>query len=381
MFIAIATLVGTVIGAGILGIPYIVSQAGFLTGLLVIVVIAIAALVVNLYLGEVILRTKGNHQLPGYARKYLGRWGKRFMALSMVFGVYGAMIAYTIGQGPVIKEILGTPAIANSLVFFAIGISLLYLGLKSIGKSELIITGLLIAVLILFSVLMFPLVKLSNLSQFSLTRILIPYGVVLFAFIGTAAIPEMKSILIKKKKQLKQAIIIGSLIPLAIYILFTAAVIGAIGSQGFLGLESGQRIATVAISMNFGRSLGIVANLFAFFAMGTSFIALGLALRDMYHFDFGLNKKLSFGAVVIIPFIVFMLDTFVIDVTNFMSALGIAGSVAGGIAGTLIVMMYWKAKSIGERKPEYNLTSSKIIGYLLICMFILGIIYAVISFF
>ena len=35
-FEAIALLMGTVIGAGVLGIPYIVYKAGFLTGLLLL---------------------------------------------------------------------------------------------------------------------------------------------------------------------------------------------------------------------------------------------------------------------------------------------------------------------------------------------------------
>ena len=32
---AVAVLIGIVIGAGVLGIPYVVAKAGFLTGLLV----------------------------------------------------------------------------------------------------------------------------------------------------------------------------------------------------------------------------------------------------------------------------------------------------------------------------------------------------------
>lgn len=60
-----------VIGAGILGIPYVVAKAGFLTGLLDLIIIGLAVLVLNLYVGEIMLRTKEDHQLTGYAEKYL----------------------------------------------------------------------------------------------------------------------------------------------------------------------------------------------------------------------------------------------------------------------------------------------------------------------
>ncbi len=69
---AIATLIGTIIGAGVLGLPYVISQAGFNLGLILILIIGLAVLYMNLFYGEVVLRTKTAHQLAGYAEKYLG---------------------------------------------------------------------------------------------------------------------------------------------------------------------------------------------------------------------------------------------------------------------------------------------------------------------
>ena len=70
-YAAIATLVGTIIGAGVLGIPYVISQAGFITGLVNLVILGVAVLLLYLFVGEVVLRTRGNHQLTGYAEIYL----------------------------------------------------------------------------------------------------------------------------------------------------------------------------------------------------------------------------------------------------------------------------------------------------------------------
>jgi len=61
------TLTGTIIGAGILGLPYVFAKAGFVIGLFWLIFLGLTLIFVKLCLGEIILRTKQTHQLPGYA--------------------------------------------------------------------------------------------------------------------------------------------------------------------------------------------------------------------------------------------------------------------------------------------------------------------------
>ena len=93
------TLIGTIIGAGILGLPYVFSKTGFFVGLFWLIFLGVILIFVNLYMGEVTLRTKSIHQLPGYSKKYLGKWGKRIMFFAVIFGIYSALLAYLIGEG------------------------------------------------------------------------------------------------------------------------------------------------------------------------------------------------------------------------------------------------------------------------------------------
>ncbi len=72
--IAVTTLIGTIIGAGVLGIPYVIAKSGFLYGSILIIAIGLAFLVLNLFVGEIVLRTKGQYQLTGYMEKYLGNY-------------------------------------------------------------------------------------------------------------------------------------------------------------------------------------------------------------------------------------------------------------------------------------------------------------------
>ena len=103
---ASSILIGTMIGAGLLAIPYIISQAGFWIGMLDLVIIAIILTTIHLYLGEITLRTKGFHQLTGYAERYIGKTGKKIMFIAMILGVYGALVAYLIGEGYALSAIL-----------------------------------------------------------------------------------------------------------------------------------------------------------------------------------------------------------------------------------------------------------------------------------
>ena len=133
---SVAILIGTIIGAGILAIPFVMAKAGFLTGLLVLAVVAVMMVVINLIIGEITLASSKLHQLPGYAEKYLGKWGKWSMFYTMLFVLYGALLAYIIGEGQVLTALFDGNVTVNSLLFFAVGAFLVYLGLNIVKRFE-----------------------------------------------------------------------------------------------------------------------------------------------------------------------------------------------------------------------------------------------------
>jgi len=361
---AIAVLVGIIVGAGVLGMPYVIAQAGFLTGLFVIILLGSAVLLINLSVGEISLRTNGNHQMTGYAEKYLGRKGKLLMTLSMFIGIYGALLAYIIGVGEALSAIFGLNSFIFSIIFFVFVSGLIYLGIKSIAKSDLFLVSLVIILILVISAVCIFSGKLNfmNLTEFSLSKIFIPYGIILFAFVGASAIPEMREVLRRNRKEMKKAIIIGSLIPLVLYALFAFAIVGVFN-------KNVTEVATVGLGLEFGKIIVIFANLFAVLAMTTSFLGLGLALKESYDFDYKLNHNISWALAVFIPLIGFLFGF-----KSFIQVIGMTGVFAGGLEGILVVLMLWKAKEKGERKPEYSLNYTKLIGVILIIVFILGII-------
>jgi len=363
---ATATLIGTTVGAGILALPYVISRSGFLIGLVEIIVLGLASILLNLFVGEIILRTKKNYQLSGYVGKYLGPWGKHLMAFSLVVGIYGALIAYLIGEGEVLKTVFGGNSFFYSLLFFAFAAGIVFFGIRALGKAEIIMTSLMVAAVLLLGIFSFEKIEIGNLSTVNFPFLLFPYGAILFAFMSATAIPEMKEELQGRNKLLKKAIIFGGLAPIIIYLVFSAVILGMVGPENFSLLQENQRIATVALELFSSGILSVMINLFAAFSMGTAFLALGYALWMMLHLDYGIKKVPAYIIALLPPLLVFFLN-----LTNFISVINFIGAFIG-LFNILIVLTFWQAKKKGERKPEYQLKGRFFFGVMLILLFLIG---------
>ncbi len=386
-FESIAVLIGTIIGAGVLAIPYAMKKAGFITGVINLLILGFATIVINVYLGEIILRTRKKHQLSGYAGKYLGAYGRKIMSLSMVLIIYGALTAYIIGVGRSLLEIFGMQNFQLnlfglavgfdflfSILFFIFASSIVFFGIKSVGISELLMGSLVVVIMLFISAVSFGRIQYSNLQIFDISKIILPYGIILFALAGAVAIPEMQECLGKEKKKLKIAIITGSLIPVILYLLFSFSVLGVCG-------QDTQEIATLCLGQKLGSVMFWVGNLFAILAMATSFFALGLSLKEMYMYDYRMKERKSWFLACSIPLILFVLLYFGIQQDRFFKIIDLAGGIAMTLQGILIVLIFNKAKKLGERKPEYSIKQNKFISTSLILIFLLGMIYTLLHFF
>lgn len=359
---AVATLTGVTIGAGVLGIPFVFAKAGFLTGLLVLTALALVVVLVNLCVGEIVLRTRGEHQLTGYAGIYLGRWGRRLMFASVIVGSYGALMAYIIAEGQSLAELFGGNPWFWSLVFFVVASLVIYRGIKAVGTSELVLVSikllifLTVIVLMVFSQLFDP----AELTGFNLSNIFIPYGVILFAFLGAIAVPEMRREMKGHWKEMKKAVFLGSIIPFVAYALFAVAVVGITGTD-----------TTEVANVGVGRVLGfiplVLINLFAILALATSFIGLGLGLKEVYQYDYNFRPLWAFITAMFVPVVLILAG-----IQSFILILGITGALAGGIEGILLLLIYWKAKKFGQRKPEYTVPIGPIAITLLVAVFLVG---------
>src|SRR3989338_6100102 len=323
------TLTGTMIGAGILGLPYVFSKSGFLIGMFWILFFGGILIYVKLCMGEVTLRTKGIHQLPGYAKIYLGKNGKRIMFISMVFGIYSALLAYLIREGHKgLKKVEAYGVLA--IIFIVVGIFLWF-------ASE---------------------IHYENLSYFNKENFFLPLGVTLFALLGFSSIPELRREIKGSEKLLRKAIITGALISIVIYFIFTFSFVGVYG--GSVG-----EVATL--------SSGRFISLLGAFTMLTSYFVLSFVLKDIFVFDLKKSKTISFVFVSVVPLILYLFVSF-FKLASFVSVLGIGGVISGGLTGIMILVMSMKAKKKSRLKPSYKMPLNWITVFVLSLIFIIGCI-------
>lgn len=371
LLIAVCTLIGTIVGAGILGIPYVVSKIGFFYGAIIIVLLGIALLFLNLAFGEVILRTKGQHQLTGYAEKYLGSKGKFVMLLTVLLSIYGALTAYLIGEGESFFALLGFGSpLLYTIIFFVVMTIIISRGLKVTGRAEFFLVALLVIVIILTGIFSYEKLNVAHLQGANITPFFLAYGVIFFALKGLPAIPELREELGRERKKLKQAIIIGSLIPIVLYILFAIVVMGTVGLEQFEALEPNQRIATIALSFYSSPPLAFLVNVLAILTLFTSYVALGTALLQVYMYDYGLSRYAALLLTSFPPLLIVLLG-----LTTFMGVLSFTGVLAGGMEGIMVILMYWKAARHSERKPEYSLSLPRAFLVILFLLLLTGIVH------
>ena len=97
--LALSTLIGTIVGAGIFGLPYVISKSGVIPGIFYFLLLGGSVMLLHLLFGEICLRTGEKHRLMGYASMYLGGWARTLAALATIAGSVGALLVYIIFGG------------------------------------------------------------------------------------------------------------------------------------------------------------------------------------------------------------------------------------------------------------------------------------------
>lgn len=368
---ALSIFLGTVIGVGIFGLPFVALRAGFFVVVFYFIFMALAAILIHLLYGEVVLGSEKIHRLPGYVEKYLGVKWKKVTFLVVSIGLTGALLAYLIVGGEFLNFFLGPYLGGNStlysLLFFTLGAYLVFRGIKTISGVELSLLFVLFVIFIIFFVKAVPVINIDYLRNIDLKFLAFPFGVVLFSFWGRPVIPEIKEMFIGFSKQevranLKKVISWGIIIAAIIYLVFIFMVLGTSGpatsKEAISGLE--QALGSNVIKLGF---------IFGVISCFTSFITLALTLKKVLWYDFGLSKNFAWFLTLFLP-----LTLFLLGLREFIEIIGFTGAVAIGIEGIIIVILY---RRFLEKKFARKMNP---LFYLLAGIFVLGIVFEIFHF-
>lgn len=377
-------ITGSCVGAGMLGLPILTGIAGFLPTLAMFLISWLFMTATALLLVE----TSSSFQTPvnflTMVGRSLGRVGKMVGWLLYLFLFYALIVAYLSGSGHhtalLVKNITGyqIPLWAGGLFFVALFGWIVFLGTKSV---DIVNRGLMFAkiaayfVLVVTGVLYVNPTKLlyadAQYAFFSLPILIISFGF-------HNMIPSLYSYLGGDVKRIKKSIFYGSFFTFIIYIFWEIVVLGILPVKGAGGiLESyhkdigGAQAIRVYLGAN---SVGVFAEILAFFAILTSFLAQSLSLVHFLSDGFKLKakKRESFFMclLALIPPALFSL----FFPQLFFGALNFAGGFCAVILfGVMPALMVWIGRYRHKIPSDYQFSGGQplLISLLIFSVFIL----------
>lgn len=352
IFGGILLVAGCCIGAGMLGLPVLSAAAGFKPSLVTFFVCWLYMLCTGLLLLEVNLSYGQNVSIVTMAEKTLGPIGKAVSWFVYLYLFYSLMVAYMAASGSLvtdfIEQISGYKAhfSMGSLMFCALFGILIYLGTRAVDWfNRILMLGLILAYAILI-VMGAKYVDPSLLkhSDWSASTLVVPAVIISFGFHNM--VPSLTNYMHGRIKPLIAILAIGSVIPLFIYLVWEWLILGLVPTSGFVeALDQGE-IATQALRTAVGTSwITDVAEIFAFFAIITSFLSVALSFVDFL--ADGLNiKKTTLGKVFLIGLVLVPPFIFaILHPTIFLMALNYAGGYGAVVLfGILPALMVWKVR-------------------------------------
>ncbi len=371
---AFSVFLGTVIGVGIFSLPFVAFKAGFLVVIGYFLFMVVVVISIHFLYGEIVLGTEKIHRLPGYVGEYLGQNWEKLAFLVITVGLTGTLLVYLIVGGQFLNFLFsplfgGNPTI-YTLLFFITGAYLVFRGIKSISGVELSLLIVFLVILAVFFAKSFSSININYLSTLNLKFLIFPYGIILFSLWGSDMVPEIKEMLAKSRTKnlkeirtdLRKVLFWGIIFAAVIYLFFIFIVLGVSGSQ-----TSKEAISGLAEVL--GDNVIKLGFIFGIITCFTSFLTLALTLKKVFWYDLGLSKNFSWFLTCFLPLFLFFAG-----LREFIGIISFTGAITLGIGGMLIIFSY---RSFLKKKFSRKMNPTL---YLLVGVFILGIIFEIIYF-
>ncbi|MFM2586756.1 aromatic amino acid transport family protein [Vibrio sp. TBV020] len=281
-------IAGTTIGAGMLALPLASAGIGFTTSLIIMVALWALMAYTALLMVEIHQHADQDATLHTLASKFLGTKGKWVASFAMMFLFYALCAAYIAGGGSQFADrISGFTGIevsntTSTLLFTLIVAAVVTVGTSTVDKINRVLFLVKIVAMALVLTFLAPNVTESYLLSMPVEQGLviaaIPAIFTSFGFHGS--IPAIVNYLDGHTPSLRKAILIGSAIPLVIYVFWQLVTLGVVNqatlldNQGLSALIS--TLATTVHKSNLGQTIGVFADL----ALLTSFLGVSLGLFE-----------------------------------------------------------------------------------------------------
>ncbi|UTV26633.1 amino acid permease [Photobacterium atrarenae] len=343
-------IAGTALGAGMLAIPMVLAQFGWLWGTLMMLFIWMGTTYAALLLLEASIKSGGGMGMNSIARKTLGKGGQLVTNGLLYALLVCLLMAYIIGAGDLVRKLLSGIGLELTMVQSQIAFTLLSGAVVAAGTAVIdkLNRALFAVMVVMLAVTLMSLVPTMSMDYLLVASsadklALVKTSSVLFTSFGfMVVIPSLVSYNQEAShRQLRNMVIFGSLIPLFSYLLWLYAVMGNL-SPAQMGTFGNVSELIAALGANH-RMISAVLSVFTGLALLTSFLGVAMALFDQNVDTFKQNKAVTYVLTFILPL---MGALWAAD--KFLAVLGYAGIILVFLAVFVPMAMTIKVR----RGPE-----------------------------
>jgi tyrosine-specific transport protein len=357
---------GTAIGAGMLALPVLTSLGGFFPSLVIYLGCWFFMACTGLLILEASQWMREDANLVTMAETTLGFPGKVAAWVLYIFLFYCLSVAYVVGCGGLLHDLLQAkiPDWAANFLFVIIFAPFIYTGSRLVGKLNVfLMIGLAISYLafvwIGYRYVDFTLLKHTDWPQ-SLRAL--PIAFTAFAYQGI--VPTLKTYMGNDIPKTRNAILIGSFLPLIAYIIWQGLILGIVPVYGPGGLAEALQEQTTAVEplKYFIQNpyIYLIGQAFAFFALVTSFLGVALGLKDFLADGLSIHKdprgRLILCSLIFIPVLVIAY----LYPNIFLTALDYAGGFGCALLlGLIPILMVWSLRYGMKQQYGWKLPGGK----------------------
>ncbi|AMG02042.1 aromatic amino acid transport family protein [Vibrio mimicus] len=373
-------IAGTTIGAGMLALPLASAGIGFSTSLIIMLGLWMLMAFTALLMVEIHQYAEKEATLHTLAKQILGDKGKWVATFAMLFLFYSLCAAYIAGGGAQftqrISDFTGVAVESSSgtLLFTLIVALVVTIGTGTVDRvNRVLFAGKMIAMV---AVLFFlaPNVSHSYLLSMPIEQGLVVAAIpVIFTSFGFhGSIPAIVNYLDGDTPALRKAILIGSAIPLVIYIFWQLVTLGVVSQSALLDNMGLTALIGVLSTTVHQSNLSNIIGVFADLALLTSFLGVSLGLFEfmgdsLRNKQGKMNRPLA-SVVTFLPPLIFAL----FYPQGFIMALGYAAIALAILAIFLPLVMVVKVRTQATNQHyqvmggNIALTVTGLIGFLII---------------
>ncbi|UUM31623.1 amino acid permease [Vibrio japonicus] len=347
---------GTALGAGMLAIPMVLAQFGLWYGTLLMIFICFGTTYAALLLLEATIKSGGGLGLNSIARKTLGKGGQLVSNALLYALLICLLMAYILGAADLVNQLALKFGVDLTNHQSQIGFTLLSgmviaTGTGVIDKLNRALFFVMIASLSATLLFLLPefssnnLIRVINDDHFALIKT----SAVLFTSFGfMVVIPSLVSYNKEATdKQLRNMVIVGSLIPLVCYLCWLFAVVGNLKPEQLGELKGISDL--IAAFEHHSSWFASLLSVFTGLALLTSFFGVAMSLYNQNRDMFNQNRVVTYVITFILPLVGAM---FAAD--KFLSVLAYAGIILVVLAIFVPLAMVYKLRLAGTEEERYT---------------------------